>query len=125
MVFAIPKYTQYQLSKMVNSKLESMNVAIQDASSRFSIEEDLLQDILGEQVRFKAKHYQVVSKITGQSVDDLLQDEDIKRISFRSVHNKDDAEVTHTIEVISNFFKDVALLKKLNGDIDVIDCGVS
>lgn len=121
MVFAIPKYTQYQLSKMVNYKLESMNLAIQDAASRFSIEEELLQDILGEQVRFKSKHYQVVSKITGQSVEELLEVEDIKPISFRSVHDTNNQVVIDKIDMISDFFKDVALLKKLNGEIYVND----
>ncbi|ARJ38029.1 hypothetical protein SporoP8_03440 [Sporosarcina ureae] len=119
MAIAVPKYTQYQLSKLVNSKLNSMDFSLRDVASLYSVEEELVLDILGEQVRFKAKHYQVVSKIIGKSVDELLQDEEVKPISFRSVHDKEDDEITNKISNISNFFLDVALLKKLNGNIHV------
>lgn len=119
MVFAIPKYTQYQLSRMVKYELDKLNVEAKDAPSHFSIDEELLHDILGEEVRFKSKHYQVVSKITGTTVENLLEDEEIKPISFRSVHDENDKVVIDKIARISDFFKDVALLKKLNGEIHV------
>lgn len=121
MTYAIPKYTQYQLSQMVNYELQNKNITLQEACAHYSVEKELLQDILGEKVRFKAKHYQVVSKITGHSIEELLDDEVIKPISFRSLHNENNQEANDRIDIISNFFKDVALLKKLNGKIHFND----
>lgn len=121
MVYAIPKYTQYQLSQLVRSKLQNMNMSVQKASLNYSVDEELLQDILGEQVKFKSKHYQVVSTITGHSIEELLKDEEIQPISFRSVHDEEDQVVIAKIDVISDFFKDVALFKKLTGEIAVND----
>ena len=124
MVCAIPKYTQYQLSHLVEQKLDKMDLTIQLAPHYFPVDKELLQEILEKQVRFKTKHYKAVSLITGLSVEDLLEDEVIKPISFRSDHDKSDPNAVDKIETISDFFKEIALLKKLSGQIRVSGRGI-
>lgn len=117
MVLTLPKYTQYQLSNLVEMKLHSKYMTLRDASKLFSVDEEKLQEILGKKVRYKLDHYEIVSKITGLSMDELLSDEIIQPISFRSEHTAKDSNIINEIEIVSNFFKEVALLKKLNGEI--------
>lgn len=115
LVNTIPKYTQYQLSQMVKSVIGKESLEIDEILAKYNVDHNLLDDILNERVKFKAKHYEVVSSILGISINDLLADEEIKPISFRSRHEESDQEINYEIKKISNFFVEIALLKKMNG----------
>ncbi|MCM3742428.1 hypothetical protein M3210_19735 [Oceanobacillus luteolus] len=97
LVDTIPKYTQYQLSQMVKAEVEKENLGIGEISLKYNVDQNLLNDILLEQVKFKAKHYEVVSSILGLSVSELLADEEIKPISFRSKHEESDQDINREI----------------------------
>src|SRR5690554_1618 len=104
LVDTIPKYTQYQLSQMVKSETEKESLGIDEISLKYNVDQKLLDDILQGRVKFKAKHYEVVSSILGLSINDLLADEEIKPISFRSKHEESDLDINREIKKISNFF---------------------
>lgn len=118
-VDTIPKFTQYQLSQMVKVKVEQENLGIYEFSLKYNVNQNLLNDIVQEQVKYKAKHYEVVSSLLGLSISELLADEEIKPISFRSKHEESDQYINREIKKISNFFVEVALLKKLHGRINI------
>lgn len=113
MVYTIPKYTQYQLSRMVKMKLNKRNLSVDEASMEYSVDKDLLDDVLNGHVKFKVSHYEVVSLILKYTIDELLEDEVVNPISYRSEHKRSDQEINREIEKIGGFFTEVALLKKL------------
>ncbi|RDW20080.1 hypothetical protein CWR48_04980 [Oceanobacillus arenosus] len=115
MVYTIPKYTQYQLSQKVKAVIKKENLSINEISLKYDVNLNLIDDILQEHVIFKAKHYEVVSIVLGLSINELLADEVIKPISFRSKHEENDQDINREIKKISDFFVEVALLKKING----------
>lgn len=112
MVCTIPKYTQYQLSQMVKEELKKENLSIIEFSTKNDVNQKLLKDILHQQVKFKASHYEVISILLGISIDELLEDEVIKPISFRNNHKGNNQDINQEIKKISNFFVEVAFLKK-------------
>ncbi len=115
MVTSIPKFTQYQLTELVKKQLDDSSPQL--ASQKYHVDLENLEDILSGKVIYKAKHYETVSKITGKELKNLLEDEEIKPISFRSQHQTDDNDEQQRISAITHFFKDVSYLKRMCGEI--------
>lgn len=115
MVISVPKYTQYQLTELVKKQITGLS--LQSASETYDVDLEILEDILSGKVIYKVKHYEVVSKVTGESLKSLLSDEDIKPVSFRSKHGTDDDEEQKRISTITDFFMEVSYLKRMCGEI--------
>lgn len=89
----LPKYTQYELSALVESKINEMSGTPSEFAELFNISKNVLSDILGKQVVFKSIHYKVASEILGIPIDELLSQVDCSGDAFfRSKEGDDTTE---------------------------------
>lgn len=101
---AIPKYSKYQLVDMIKEKdCDSLNK-----------EELTLYDQIISGVVLKHKHYQLISKMLGLSMEEILEVE--KETDFEKIYYRTESEVPkEELESIINIFRIFAEQSKIRG----------
>lgn len=109
----IPKYTQYELSTMVQQKVDG-NPSFSDPSDE---ERKILNQIIEGKVSFKIKHYKMISCILSISVEDLLSDEELNSKKYFRSTTGESEEVQKFISKIDKLFSEWIIQNKLKGNL--------
>jgi transcriptional regulator with XRE-family HTH domain len=109
-----PKYTRYELAKMVSDKRNNLGLKIEEFSREIGIETNLLRDIENASRSFNAVIYQAISKILEMSPEELLVKDcdNTQSISFRSKEmNK---EIETTVKLANLLFDEIVMQEKIS-----------
>lgn len=112
----LPKYTQYEITTLVNKMINAQNKNLLEFSSFYEIDNDILNEIVADEVIFKMPHYEVASKILQVDIEDLLSD--LKRDSnvyFRAKTNS--SEINEFVNKMEYLFNEWVYQKKIAGNI--------
>ena len=111
----LPKYTQYEITTLVNKMINAQNKNLLEFSSFYEIDNDILNEIIADEVVFKMPHYEVASKILQVDIEDLLSD--LKRDSnvyFRAKTNS--SEINEFLNKMEYLFNEWVYQKKVAGN---------
>lgn len=112
-VSSIPKYTQYELSTLVRKK----TIEAPEIFELTSLEQKILQQIIDGKISFKAKHYELISKILSIPIEELLEEEPFESsMHFRS-NSGDNPELKEFVDSAQTLFGEFIIQSKLKGDI--------
>lgn len=113
----LPRYTQYEISSLVNEKINNSNVSPTVFASHHSVSLDVLNEILEGNTIFRMKHYEVAGNILDLTLDDLLKEDSCdSEAYFRT--NEYGEEVEEFVNKVSSLFKEWVYQKKISGDIN-------
>jgi transcriptional regulator with XRE-family HTH domain len=109
-----PKYTRYELAKMVKVKRESLGLEPYEMAEKHGIDTTLLSKIEGATRSFNVAMYKAVSSILNMSVDKLLEKEtdDMATMSFRS--DDQNSNVEEAVQVANMLFDEIIMQQKIS-----------
>jgi transcriptional regulator with XRE-family HTH domain len=108
-----PKYTRYELAKMVKEKRESLGLLPDQMAEAHGITVTLLNKIEGASRLFNATMYNAVSSILKIPVESLLEKEtdDLDAISFRA--SEQNPELEETVRIANMLFDEIIMQEKI------------
>ncbi len=108
-----PRYTQYEISELVNSKIE-MGLAVESLCG-----EDLitLTQILEKKVSFKIKHYKLAAQILELSEEELLAEVHYDNEVYCRSTIENNSELSVFVEKVESLFGEWINQKKIAGSI--------
>lgn len=108
-----PRYTKYEISKLVNQKFQDSKLSLSRFCEKFDIEEKTLTSILLAKRSFNKMMLSKCAVILEKDVDELLA-EDIDALpAFRSKEQKEDTIITYNIA--NELFNEIIMQKKIFG----------
>lgn len=108
-----PRYTKYEISKLVNQKFQDSKLSISDFCKQFDIEERVLNDILAAKRSFNKMILTKSSMILGIDVKELLSEDVDTSPAFRSEELKEDT--IETINIANLLFNEIIMQDKISG----------
>lgn len=102
-----PKYSSYQLSRMVEEKRHKLGMSISDIAKHYNIDSKVIELIESKSIIFNTKMYKACSTILEKGLDELLSNvkDDESAISFRTTGNNENLE--KTLEVTDKLFHEM------------------
>lgn len=113
----LPKYTQYELSNLVNEQVKNSNKSITDLSSSLEVSNTILNEVIEGEVIFKMSHYNVVSVILGESVEELLSNLEYEQTCYFRA-NENNSEIEEFVSKMGYLFTEWVYQSKLSGEIN-------
>jgi ribosome-binding protein aMBF1 (putative translation factor) len=109
-----PKYTRYELAKMVRDKRHQLGVEIEELAQNVGIESKLLQSIEDAARSFNVIMYKAISKILEMSTEELLMKEkdNLDSVSFRS--NEMNGKIEETVKMANLLFDEIVMQEKIS-----------
>ncbi|MDW5524639.1 hypothetical protein R6Z02_12845 [Carnobacterium maltaromaticum] len=113
----LPKYTQYEITALVNKMINAQTQDLFELSSSFEIDSEILSEILAGDVVFKMPHYKTASIILKIDVEELLSElEYDAEFYFRSDTNN--SEINEFVNKMEYLFTEWVYQKKIAGNIE-------
>lgn len=107
-----PRYTKYEISKLVNEKFNNSKLTKLEFCMKFDIDEKILNDILEAKRSFNKMLLNKSSIILGIDMKELLR-EDIDTLpAFRSEEIKDDT--IETFNIANLLFNEIIMQNKIS-----------
>ncbi|WP_458413028.1 helix-turn-helix domain-containing protein [Schinkia sp. CFF1] len=108
-----PKYTRYELAKMVLEKRNQLGLKTEELAEKVGIEPRLLTSIEVASRSFNVLMYKAISKILDMTTDELvMKDKDnLASISFRT--NDLNSEIEETVKIANLLFDEMVMQEKI------------
>jgi len=108
-----PKYTRYELAKMVIEKRSQLGLSTEEFAKKFGIETRLLTSIEAASRSYNVVMYKAISKILDMTTDELImRDKDnLASISFRTKDLNNDIE--ETVKMANLLFDEMVMQEKI------------
>ncbi len=109
-----PKYTRYELAKLVKNKRESLDLSILEVASQHDVEASFWESIENASRTFNVKIYKLIAEFLNMSKTELLAKEvdDMSSISFRA-QNETQHEIKEAIEIANFIFNEMVMQEKI------------
>ena len=107
-----PKYTKYEIAKLVKQELEKSELSLSEFSEKSNIDEKVLSDILSAKRSFNKKILNAVSVILNLTIEELLSEEIDTAPAFRSQDIK--TNTVETIDIANLLFNEIIMQKKIS-----------
>jgi transcriptional regulator with XRE-family HTH domain len=109
-----PKYTRYELAKMVKELRESLGLLPDEMAENYGITSALLNKIEGATRLFNVAMYKAVSSILEIPVEALLEKEtdDLTTVSFRA--DEQSSKVEETVRLANMLFDEIIMQEKIS-----------
>lgn len=110
-----PKYTRYELGKLVRLEREMKGLTISEISKSFSVEPSFWESIESGSRVFNVKIYTIIESFLNKPMAELLEKEydNLELISFRAQDNKS-REIIDAIEIANMIFHEVVIQEKIS-----------
>ncbi|MDT1995704.1 hypothetical protein MX633_03335 [Carnobacterium divergens] len=113
----LPKYTQYEITTLVNKMIDTQNKDFLEFSSFYQVDSEILSEIVADEVVFKMPHYEAASKILEIDITELLSDlEHESTVYFRAETNS--SEINEFVNKMEYLFTEWIYQKKITGNIE-------
>lgn len=113
----LPKYTQYELSNLVNEQVKNSGKSITDLSSSLELSNTILNEVIEGEVIFKMPHYNAVSVILDESVEELLSKLEYEQTCYFRA-NENNSEIEEFVSKMDYLFTEWVYQSKLSGEIN-------
>lgn len=107
-----PKYTKYEIAKLVKQKIEASQLALNDFCIKFDIDSKILTDILAAKRSFNKKILNSAAVILDTDIRELLSEEVDAAPAFRSKDIKE--ETIKTVDIANLLFNEIIMQKKIS-----------
>lgn len=107
-----PKYTKYEISKLINEKFNNSNLTKSEFCIKFDIDVRTLNDILEAKRSFNKILLKKSSIILGIDMKELLSDDIDSLPAFRSEEIKD--ETIETFNIANLLFNEIIMQNKIS-----------
>jgi transcriptional regulator with XRE-family HTH domain len=109
-----PKYTRYELAKMVSEKRESLGLLPEETAEKFGMSVAQLKTIEGATRSFNVAMYIAISSILDVSIEALLEKEtdDMATVSFRA--DAQNSEVDEAVRISNMLFDEIIMQQKIS-----------
>ena len=108
-----PKYTKYEISKMVKEKLNNSSLTKEEFINQNGIEQKIFDQILQAQVSFSKEILEVCSKILDKSIFELISNDEDKGFAFRSEEISENT--IKTVDIANLLFNEIIMQDKIYG----------
>lgn len=106
-----PKYTKYEISKLVKDKFKQSNLSKDEFCKEFNITKEMLESILTAKISFSKKILNICAIILDKSVSELISQEEDSPIAFRSGEINEDTK--ETCEIANYLFNEIIMQDKI------------
>lgn len=108
-----PKYTRYELAKMVKDYRVEKDLSVESVAKRFNVESKFWSSIEEASRVFNSKIYNVISEFLGVDRRELLQkDKDnLSNISYRSKLKSND--INESVHLANIIFNEIVMQEKI------------
>lgn len=107
-----PKYTKYEIAKLVKQKLEESKLGLNDFCARFDIDSKMVVDLLAAKRSFNKKILNSAAVILNTDIKELLSEEVDTAPAFRSKEIK--KETIETVDIANLLFNEIIMQKKIS-----------
>jgi transcriptional regulator with XRE-family HTH domain len=109
-----PKYTRYELAKMVREKRKNDGLTQEEMADKLNVDLSIVKQIEEASRTFNAKMYKLVSSIIGKSITELTSKEtdDTLSISFRASEQK--PEIEAAVMIANLLFDEIIMQEKIS-----------
>ncbi|MDU0331789.1 helix-turn-helix transcriptional regulator [Paenibacillus sp. 3LSP] len=111
-----PKYTRYELAKLVREKREQAKLSLDDVATQFNVDVELWKSIENASRSFNVKIYKIISAFLDMSISELLAKDvdDMAAISFRANDKEENEEISEAIYLANLIFDEMVMQEKLS-----------
>lgn len=106
-----PKYTKYEISKLVKDKFEKSNLSKDTFCEELNITKEMLESILTAKRSFNKKVLNICAIILDKSVSELISQEEDSAIAFRSGETNENTK--ETCELANSLFNEIIMQEKI------------
>ncbi|MEC0471155.1 transcriptional regulator [Bacillus altitudinis] len=108
-----PKYTRYELAKLVKDKRLEKELSIEEVAAQFCVDPTLWESIESASRVFNSKIYTIISNFINVERKDLLKrdEDDLSTISYRS--NLVDNDIHESVQLANAIFHEIVMQEKL------------
>lgn len=109
-----PKYTRFELAKLVRDKRVKHDLSYSDLSSQYGGDENLWESIEAASRAFNVRVYTAIGAFLGMSIKELTsKDVDIiEGISFRAKETNE--EINKTVQIANLIFDEMVMQEKIS-----------
>lgn len=109
-----PKYTRYELAKMVHDKRVKLGLTVEDLASRYEVNVPFWESIESASRAFNVRIYKLIGSFLGMSKDELLAKEfdDETTISFRTI-DEEHIEIKEAVQAANAIFNEMVMQEKI------------
>ncbi|MCK6075376.1 XRE family transcriptional regulator [Paenibacillus silvae] len=109
-----PKYTRFELAKLVRDKRTSLGLTHSELSSQFGGNENLWESIEAASRAFNVRIYTAIGAFLGMSTKELTSKDvdNIEAISFRA--NETNEEINKAIQIANLIFDEMVMQEKIS-----------
>ena len=106
-----PRYTKYEISKLVKDKFEKSNLSKEEFCKEFNITKEMFESILNAKVSFNKKILNICAIILDKSVSELISKEQDSCITFEF---ENEEETKTTFELANLLFNEIIMQDKIS-----------
>ncbi|MGD6803950.1 helix-turn-helix domain-containing protein [Rossellomorea aquimaris] len=109
-----PKYTRYELAKLVKQKRVKDGLSIDEASSKYNVEESFWSGIENATRVFNVKVYNIIGSFLNMTKEELLSKEtdDLTFVSYRT-NDESLAEIKEAVDIANVIFNEMVMQEKM------------
>ena len=107
-----PRYTDYEVSKMIKNKLEEQQLSINDVAAEFGVNEDYIAIMTSGENHYSKNMLEIASKILEIKFDELVAiDVDPEEVSCRQTVS---AESNEFLDMFNYIFNELIMQRKFS-----------
>lgn len=109
-----PKYTRFELAKLVQERRRELNLSLQDVANKFDVKESFWQSIENGSRTFNVKAYKLIGSFLNMSKDEMLAKEvdDMTALSFRT-NFEEHPEIQEAVHFANIIFDEMIMQEKI------------
>ncbi|KGA98663.1 hypothetical protein AJ85_06510 [Alkalihalobacillus alcalophilus ATCC 27647 = CGMCC 1.3604] len=109
-----PRYTRYELAKLVQERRKELNLSLEEASSKYGVDVSFWQSIENASRTFNVKVYKLIGAFLNMSKDEMLAKEvdDMTSLSFRTSDEKH-PEIQEAVQFANFIFDEMVMQEKI------------
>jgi len=109
-----PKYTRFELAKLVKERRKELNLSLEEVSSKYGVTEEFWQSIENASRAFNVKVYKIVGSFLDMTKDEMLSTEvdDMASLSYRTSEEKH-PEIQDAVQFANILFDEMVMQEKI------------
>lgn len=112
--FERPRYTRFELAKLVQERRKELNLSIDEVSKNYDVEVSFWQSIESGSRAFNVKVYKIIGDFLNMSKDEMLAKDvdNIDSLSFRT-SDENNPEIQEAIQIANIVFDEMVMQEKI------------
>ncbi|TMN22607.1 XRE family transcriptional regulator [Lentibacillus cibarius] len=109
-----PKYTRFELAKLVQERREELNMSIEMVASKYEVTESLWKSIEDASRVFNTKIYKLIGDFLNMGKNEMLavEKDDITSLSFRT-DDEEHPDIQETVQLANIIFDEMVMQEKI------------